>query len=145
MGHFGYLVEEFSRVLRLSPRLGDGPRSSIERHLFPDIDDLWAHFDATRGSGGPAIPMLFVHDEDDLWVSLQQARLLEAVYAPHAELISTSGLGHRGILAAPAVLAGALPFLRRDLLQRDFAQGDSARRGFPQHDGVPAPPGPGTG
>ncbi|MDJ1137121.1 alpha/beta fold hydrolase [Streptomyces iconiensis] len=112
VSHFGFLVEEFGRRLALTPRLGDGLRTRVEERLFPEVDDLWSRFDGTWRPAEIGVPTLLIHDEDDPTVPLRQAHRLRTAHAPHAELTVTTGLGHRRILAAPAVLAGALGFLQ---------------------------------
>jgi pimeloyl-ACP methyl ester carboxylesterase len=108
---FSFLFEEFTRVLSLSPRVGDGLRADVETRLFPGVDDPWQRFDATHEPDRVGVRTLIVHDEDDTMVPLQQAHRLMAAYGSHAELTVTSGLGHRRILTSPAVLDRALAFL----------------------------------
>ena len=49
------------------------------------------------------IPMLLVHDRDDLEIPFEHALKIQQTLR-NAELIATSGLGHRRILKDPAVI-----------------------------------------
>ena len=49
------------------------------------------------------IPMLLVHDRDDLEIPFEYALIIQQTLR-NAELIATSGLGHRRILKDPAVI-----------------------------------------
>jgi pimeloyl-ACP methyl ester carboxylesterase len=49
------------------------------------------------------IPMLLVHDRDDLEIPFEHALKIQQTLQ-HAELIATTGLGHRRILKDPAVI-----------------------------------------
>lgn len=111
---FGFLAEEFARILALTPRLGRDLRTGIEERLFPGVEDLWTRFDATCRPSEVTVPVLIMHDTDDVTVPLEQARLLMKAYGTRAELITTSGLGHRKILAEPEVIDGALAFIKLD-------------------------------
>jgi len=53
---------------------------------------------------------LVVHDEDDEIIPVAEARLLESAWPPAAKLY-TCGLGHRELLAAPAVVAAIRDFV----------------------------------
>ncbi len=53
--------------------------------------------------------LLILHDEGDREVSHEQAQILAATW-PSAQLITTTGLGHRRILRDPAVLAEAVAY-----------------------------------
>ena len=58
------------------------------------IPDMLAHV---------KIPMLLVHDRDDLEIPFEHALKIQQTLR-NAELIATSGLGHRRILKDPAVI-----------------------------------------
>jgi pimeloyl-ACP methyl ester carboxylesterase len=49
------------------------------------------------------IPMMLVHDRDDLEIPFEHALTIQQTLQ-HAELIATTGLGHRRILKDPAVI-----------------------------------------
>ncbi len=111
VAEFGYLLDEFCAQLGLRPRVKRELREHIERRLFPQVPDLWNRFDATRRPQEVELPLLLVHDEDDAMVALQQVHKLKAAYGEQAELLVTTGLGHRRILAEPTVVDNALGFL----------------------------------
>ena len=57
------------------------------------------------------VPALIVHDADDPDVPYGHGAEIAAAW-PAAELVTTSGLGHRGILRDPEVIAPDDEFLR---------------------------------
>ncbi|MGP3976104.1 alpha/beta fold hydrolase [Streptomyces sp. 8N114] len=108
---FGFMVDGFSRMLRLNRTLRAGLRQQVETRLFPEVEKVWERFDATHRPGDIDLPMLIVHDEGDRMVPLQQAHRLVSAYDARAELLVTTGLGHRRILGAPLTVDSALDFL----------------------------------
>lgn len=78
-------------------------RISVESGLaFEDLS--MEHMVGDRDAG-----LLILHDEEDREVSYDQAKLLAATW-PSAQLVTTTGLGHRRILRDPAVLAEAVAY-----------------------------------
>lgn len=57
-----------------------------------------------------ALPGLIVHDQDDEVVPFAESQELAALW-PQARLIATRGLGHRDVLADPAVIAAVAGFI----------------------------------
>ncbi|MBQ0866053.1 alpha/beta hydrolase [Streptomyces smyrnaeus] len=108
---FGFLVDEFSRLLRLDPALRAVLRRKVETRLFPEVENVWERFDATHRPADFDLPMLIVHDEGDRTVPLQQAHRLVSAHDARAELLVTTGLSHRRILGAPLTVDSALDFL----------------------------------
>ncbi|TDC20145.1 alpha/beta hydrolase [Streptomyces sp. 8K308] len=111
---FGYLVDGFRASLELSHRLVPRLRRDIERRVFPDEPDIWRRFSATHRPAELTMPMLLVHDEADDMIDIGQSRMVAAAYEGQARLLVTSGLGHRRIIADPAVIEEVLDFLSAD-------------------------------
>ncbi|WP_371480226.1 alpha/beta hydrolase [Kitasatospora sp. NBC_00315] len=115
VAEFGHLPAGFCAGLGLGPRIERELRRLIEQELFVGAaglpDDIWEHFDATHDPGAIPLPVLVVHDEGDDVVGIGQAHRLKAAYGGQVELLTTRGLGHRRILADPAVIDNAIGFL----------------------------------
>jgi pimeloyl-ACP methyl ester carboxylesterase len=54
--------------------------------------------------------MLVVHDRDDDLIGADQAHRIARAHEGKADLLITEGLGHRRVLADPAVVAAVLDF-----------------------------------
>lgn len=107
---FDYLLDEFCRRLRLGAAARDMLRDHVENRLFSGDPGIWQRLDARRRRADLPAQILLVHDADDDVAALAQSRALADAYGPQARLIETSGLGHRRILADPAVIAAAAEF-----------------------------------
>jgi pimeloyl-ACP methyl ester carboxylesterase len=59
------------------------------------------------------VPTLVVHDRRDRQTAYADAARLVALL-PQAELVTTEGLGHRRILADPAVVRAVVAFIHAD-------------------------------
>jgi pimeloyl-ACP methyl ester carboxylesterase len=127
VAEFGYLPAGFCARLGLNARIERDLRRRIEHELFAGTANVWEHFDATHDPAAVTPPALVVHDEDDTVVGIGQAHRLKAAYGDRLELITTRGLGHRRILADPAVIDNAIGFLAgTDLAGTDLAGTDLA-------------------
>ncbi|GHH60297.1 alpha/beta hydrolase [Kitasatospora indigofera] len=111
VSEFGYLPARFSAGLGLHPRVERELRRRIEQELFAGTDDVWEHFDAAHDPAAVPLPILAVHDEGDAVARIGQAHRLKAAYGDRLELLTTRGLGHSRILAAPAVIDNIVGFL----------------------------------
>jgi pimeloyl-ACP methyl ester carboxylesterase len=107
---FDYLPTRFARQLGLGGRLEAELRRRTEGY-FADEADVWHRFSATYRPADLPIPMLVVHDEDDAVVDYSQAHRIVAAHGSKARLVTTRGLGHHRILAAPAVVEQVLDFV----------------------------------
>jgi hypothetical protein len=56
-------------------------------------------------------PLLVMHDRDDPTVPWDEGAAIATAW-PGAELVTTSGLGHRDIVRDPQIVARAVDFLR---------------------------------
>jgi pimeloyl-ACP methyl ester carboxylesterase len=82
-------------------------KARITGYLRSDLGDRDAHTVAAQLSA----PLLVMHDEDDRAVPFAAGKAL-AEACPHAELVALRGLGHRRMLADPALIERAVGFLR---------------------------------
>jgi pimeloyl-ACP methyl ester carboxylesterase len=70
----------------------------------------WTEFDVLAAARTMSAPLLVFHDRDDRDVALADGEAIAAAW-PGARLVTTTGLGHRRIVHAPAVVAQAIAFL----------------------------------
>lgn len=104
---FGDIVSQFSRHLRLGDRTRDHLRATLEEITGRSMAD----FDlAPLGSGGAMPPTLVVHDRDDAETPYRVAEQLVGSWTG-ARLVTTHGLGHHRVLAAPATVEAAVGHL----------------------------------
>lgn len=85
--------------LGLTPRV----RRGLERRVVARVGGDLSRIDVVAAVGGCALPGLVVHDRGDARVPWEQGRALAEAWRG-AELVTTTGLGHRGVLRDPAVL-----------------------------------------
>lgn len=116
---FAYLVDRFCERLGLRARLNAELRSRVEQELFPGEEDIWSRFSVPRTvpEAGPA-SVLVVHDADDDMVDPACSRALADALGDRAELVVTSGLGHRRIIGDPQVTACVRDFVVRERAAR---------------------------
>lgn len=116
---FAYLVDRFCERLGLRARLNAELRGRVERELFPGEEDIWSRFSVPRTvpEAGPA-SVLVVHDADDDMVDPACSRALADALGDRAELVVTSGLGHRRIIGDPQVTASVRDFVVRERAAR---------------------------
>lgn len=108
---FDHFPDEFTRLLGLRPELRHDLRERIEHRLFAQVPAPWELFDATRRIAEIGVPMRVIHDADDDMVPVAQAHALKEAYGDQADLVITSGLGHRKVLGEAAVIDSALEFI----------------------------------
>ncbi|MFF8594002.1 alpha/beta fold hydrolase [Streptomyces sp. NPDC015220] len=111
VGEFAHLFDGFCGQLALRQRVRDELRTRMEQRLFPREHDIWRHFSTTYAPERITVPILIVHDEQDRVVGVDQARRMAEVFGGQARLVTTRGLGHRRILADPAVVESTLDFV----------------------------------
>ncbi len=101
-------LERVAAHLGLSPAIARRVRSDFERRFALTPSQLVA----SRRASGLSTALLAFHDAADREVPLDHGERLAAAW-PGARLETTRGLGHRRILADPAVVAAAVEFLSR--------------------------------
>jgi len=99
-------VDRFAEQLKLSPRTMAALRARSERRIRFD----WNHLPVVPIAARATMPALVVHDRGDETVSVQEGQAIAAAW-PGAELVLTDGLGHRGVLRAPAIVQRAVSFV----------------------------------
>ena len=115
----GYLADAFCAELGLGPKINRELRRSIERGYFDGDDQIWTRFSVTTGK----TELLVIHNDEDEVVDPGQARVLLRNYGPRAHFLPTTGLGHRRILADPAVITEAVAFLQDSDVPSDVPEG----------------------
>lgn len=102
----GEHARNFARLLGITPRVRDAMRRRLEHRFgmrFADIDRI-------EELARVPVPALFVHDNDDAEVPIENTLRLSALM-PRANMIRTYGLGHYRILREPAVVAAVVDFI----------------------------------
>ncbi|WP_030245236.1 alpha/beta fold hydrolase [Streptomyces sp. NRRL S-350] len=107
----GFFPAAFGAGLGLDEAVERALRDRIERELFGGDAGGWERYDAARRVAEVDLPVLVVHDEDDDVVPLGQAHRLRKAYGERLDLVVTRGLGHRRIVAEPAVVDQVIGFL----------------------------------
>lgn len=110
-------VAPFARQLGLTTKVLARVRARSERRLRVRWSDLNV-CDLARTLPAPP-ELLIVHDEADETVRWQDGSAIAAAW-PNARLVTTQGLGHRGVTSDRAVLRQAL----------DFVAGEQRRAAF---------------
>lgn len=94
------VLDGFSGLLGLSPRIRDGLYQRLERFAGREF---WSRL-------GHPLPALIIHDRDDREIPFQSAEVLASAW-PRARLIPTAGLGHNRILRDSHVIAEITRFV----------------------------------
>ena len=102
--------ERFAATVGLSPAVLARMRRSIERRF----GEKWENFDVLSAARTMTAPLLVFHDRDDADVAWTDGAAIASAW-PGAELVSTTGLGHRRIVHDPAVVSRAVAFLTRSI------------------------------
>lgn len=98
-------VDAFVQALRLSRRTEAALRAISERRIRFNWDDL----DVLPTFARARSPALIVHDQQDETIPVAEGKQIASTW-PGGELVLTSGLGHRGVLRDPGVVARAVAF-----------------------------------
>ena len=101
-------IAPFARQLGLTAEVLDRVRARSERRLRVHWSDLNVCDLARTLPGRPEL--LIVHDEADETVRWQDGSAIAAAW-PNARLVTTQGLGHRGVTSDRAVVRQALAFV----------------------------------
>ncbi|MFF5449254.1 alpha/beta hydrolase [Streptomyces sp. NPDC012888] len=113
---FDHLVEQFRDRLGLRPAVGDALRHHVRHRLAPGEPGVLDRLDVRRRPEEiSAAPVLLLHDTDDDTVPADQSRAMADAFGERAELVLTSGLGHRRILADPQVITRVAEFITPEL------------------------------
>lgn len=104
--HPASYFDRFARHLHLPRRV----RARIQRSLEARFQLAWSDLHMPDVVARLTVPLLVIHDVDDLDVPLTDGYAL-ADAAPSARLVETTGLGHRAIMRDPGVVREAVAFL----------------------------------
>jgi pimeloyl-ACP methyl ester carboxylesterase len=115
-------LDPFARLLGLGPRSRARLPHRLERLVGRALADFDTPARAAAAGPGRLPPALVIHDRDDREVALADGRALAEAW-PGATLLTTEGLGHRRILAAPRVIEATVAYLTAD---RPAGDGDAA-------------------
>jgi pimeloyl-ACP methyl ester carboxylesterase len=99
--------QAFAKHLRIPLRAHDSMRRNLESRL----QFRWEELHIPTLARAMTTPALIVHDRDDPDVPYAHGEEIAAAW-PGAELVTTSGLGHRAALRDPAVIRTTVTFLR---------------------------------
>lgn len=103
-------VDALVRYVGFTPEISRRMTAIFEKRLGRSWDSLQPARVAEALDDPP--PLLMVWDTDDQEVSQHHVPTLREAWGARAELHVTEGLGHRGILRDPAVLARVVSFVR---------------------------------
>lgn len=112
-------TEQFAQRYAIAPRILAAMQERAERRL----GFRWSELDVTALAAGRRTPLLVIHDRDDREVAWSEGAAIARAW-PGADLLTTTGLGHRRILREPAVLSAATAFATQGIR-------DAARRPTP--------------
>jgi pimeloyl-ACP methyl ester carboxylesterase len=101
-------ADRFASVLGMPPTVRHTMQANLERRLGVE----WKHLHLPTLAAGITAPALIVQDADDPDVTVADAEAIHAAW-PAAELMVTSGLGHRAVIRDPGILARTVEFISR--------------------------------
>jgi pimeloyl-ACP methyl ester carboxylesterase len=102
----GVFAEAFAESMGVRRETIDALRRNSERRIrFP-----WSELNVPAMAARLSLPALVVHDQDDDVVSIRDGRAIAAAWRG-AELVVTTGLGHRGVLRDSATVRRAVDFI----------------------------------
>jgi pimeloyl-ACP methyl ester carboxylesterase len=104
-----YLLDRYCHILHIPPRVRRRMEALLEAEYHPGIwDEISPEVNAR---GILDTQALFLHDDKDRDVPMEQAERLHAAWSG-ARLERTSGLGHNRILRNPEIIDRAVAFIR---------------------------------
>jgi pimeloyl-ACP methyl ester carboxylesterase len=103
-------VEIFSH--RFARRLAIPPaaRLAMQRNLEDRFGLRWTEINVARLAAGMRVPGLVIHDASDADVPVADGQAIAGAW-PGAELVTTTGLGHRGVLWDGDVIRRVVAFI----------------------------------
>ena len=101
-------AQDFARLRAVGPAALAGMRRRSEARLR----FRWSDLNVPRLAAGLATPLLIMHDQGDATVPWEEGAAIAAAW-PGAELITTTGLGHRDIVRDRDVVGRTVDFMRR--------------------------------
>lgn len=102
-------ADRFATVLSMPPGVRRTMQSNLERRLGVQ----WKHLHLPTIAARITAPALIVQDANDPDVSVADAEAIHAAW-PGAELMVTSGHGHRAVIRAPEIMRRTVEFIARE-------------------------------
>ena len=99
-------AEDFAKLLAVGPEA----MAEMRRRSEARLQIRWSDLNVPRMAAALETPLLVMHDRNDATVPWDEGAAIATAW-PGAELVTTSGLGHRDIVRAPEVVARAVGFL----------------------------------
>ena len=110
-----HLFERYCSMMRLPENVSEAVR---KKFLARFGNDLWERVSVISNLAQLALPVLVLHDKDDLDVPWRLSKdMCDAL--PHATLSLSQGLGHRRILRHPDAIKRTLDFIQNGKLAAD--------------------------
>jgi len=100
-------AEDFAKLLGIGPVA----MAAMRRRSEARLRFRWSDLNVPRLAATLDTPLLVLHDRDDPTVPWEEGAAIAGSWLG-AELVTTTGLGHRDIVKDPAVVARAVDFLR---------------------------------
>lgn len=100
-------ADDFAVALAVGPAAMAGMRRRSEARLRV----RWSDLNVPRMAAGFDVPLLVVHDRDDPTVPWEEGRAIAAAWRG-AQLVTTTGLGHREVVRSPEVVTRAVDFIQ---------------------------------
>lgn len=97
---------DFADAMDVGPEAMGAMRQRSEQRL----GFRWADLDVPRLAAGFDVPLLVIHDQDDPTVPWADGAAIAAAW-PGAELVTTTGLGHRDVVRDPGVVDRVVAFI----------------------------------
>ncbi len=95
----------------------DGVKIQMQRHLEDRVGMSLHDLTAEAAVATLRVPGLVVHDRDDHIVPYQNGVAIQAAW-PSAELMTTTGLDHRGLLGDPSVIKRVVGFVTAEMVDQ---------------------------
>jgi len=108
---FQYVVERFSNILHLPKSIQEYMFARFTKEYGENLHERVSSTHTSKSLGH--IPLLIIHDEEDIDVPLSEGELLHQAW-PNSKFIQTQGLGHRRILYDAQVIENTVNFLKLD-------------------------------
>jgi pimeloyl-ACP methyl ester carboxylesterase len=102
-----HYAEQFATALAVGP----SAMAAMRRRSETRIGFRWSDLYIPHLAEGFDVPLLVIHDKDDPTVPWGEGAAIAAAW-PGAELVTTTGLGHREVVRDPGVVARAVDFVR---------------------------------
>ncbi len=99
-------ADRFASVLAIPPAVRRTMQANLERRLGVE----WRHLHLPSIAARIDVPALIVQDADDPDVTVGDARAIQGAWR-NAELMVTTGHGHRAVIRAPEIMRRAVDFM----------------------------------